>query len=402
METDPRKTTLITASLIFLLLGMYQAATGPVLSELAVQTSTSLAIVGGIFTFLFLGSFVGQILVGPIIDRIGQKAVIIISLLIMSVGILGFCSVRQVSLMFMMVFLTGLGQGGLDIGGNLAVSEAYPQNNTSFLNLLHFFFGFGAFIGPAFISLAIRLMGFGLGVHRVISVVFMLMAVAVVFTMEKQKPKPIEEIKTSSEYSRGNSIYVIPVLWIMGGVMLIFIGIEYGLGSWVTRYMEKAVAYPIQNGALVNSAYWGALACGRLVIAWLSNRISRLRLLTIAVGSSLMGGVGLVLFFGQVIPTIISIVWISFSYGTVIPTTVAYAARIFENNKGKALGLLSAMGNIGGLSIPWAAGFILETRSALTYVWFIMLSIGFLLMLILLIVRDSEMRRKKIGPSSVI
>jgi fucose permease len=57
--------------------------------------------------------------------------------------------------MFVLAFIAGLGQGGVDMAANLVVTDAAPKNTTSALNLLHFFFGLGAFIGPALVGVAI-------------------------------------------------------------------------------------------------------------------------------------------------------------------------------------------------------------------------------------------------------
>ncbi len=105
---------------------------------------------GGILTFLFLGSLLAQIIAGPLTDRYGHKNILVISLFILALGIIGFTNAESVTVMFALVFITGMGQGGVDIGTNLVVSDVSPGDNTSALNLLHFFFGVGAFIGPGF------------------------------------------------------------------------------------------------------------------------------------------------------------------------------------------------------------------------------------------------------------
>ena len=63
-HTKPRY-LMIIACCIFLIFGMFNAAIGPVLIELAEQTGSTLAAVGAIFTFLFLGSLVAQLVAGP-------------------------------------------------------------------------------------------------------------------------------------------------------------------------------------------------------------------------------------------------------------------------------------------------------------------------------------------------
>jgi len=106
---------------------MFNAAIGPVLSELANHTGSSLTAVGSVLTFLFLGALTTQLVTGPLTDRYGQKPLLLISLLLVAISLPAFTIARSLPLMLCLVFLTGMGQGGLDLGANLVVSSAYPK-----------------------------------------------------------------------------------------------------------------------------------------------------------------------------------------------------------------------------------------------------------------------------------
>ena len=63
--------------LTFLFFGAFTAAIGPTLGELSQQTGSSVAAIGGVITFLFLGSVVAQLAGGPLNDRLGTKPVLV-------------------------------------------------------------------------------------------------------------------------------------------------------------------------------------------------------------------------------------------------------------------------------------------------------------------------------------
>jgi fucose permease len=390
MKTTSPKVIIALNFCIFFVFGMFIAGVGPVLSELSRQTNSSLSAIGGVLTFLFLGAFIAQIIAGPLTDRFGQKIILTFSLFILSLGIIGFTNVHTLLLMFLFFFITGLGQGGVDIGANLVVADAYPENNTSVLNLLHFFFGLGAFLGPALIGFAIARIGSGLIVHSVEAGVFFILGVTIIVLLRETSVKKVGKDLEQVEKNIGPKFYLSSLLWLFGSLMLIFVGIEYGLGSWITSYMNITTNTAIQYGALITSLYWGALAIGRLAGAAGSRRLTRIQLLTISLCCSLVGGVGLVISQGSIVPTIICIVWISFSYATIIPTTVAFAISAFQYNQGKAVGFLAAMGSIGGLSIPWFAGFLLVNNPNRAYSLFITLCIGLMLVIVFFINRHAE------------
>jgi len=390
-HTKPRYLMIIACG-IFLVFGMFNAAIGPVLGELAEQTSSTLAAVGSIFTFLFLGSLVAQLISGPLTDRFGQRPLLLASLLLVAVSLPGFTTARSLPVMLTLVFFTGMGQGGLDLEANLVVSAAYPKNTTPMLNLLHFFFGLGAFLGPAAVSLAMVATGSGMIIHWIAAGIFLVLAV-IVFTLREEKPQRQQVADPLADAPKeGERIYLSPLLWLICILILFYVGVEYGTGSWSTRFMAVTTQMAVENGALVTSAYWGALTIGRLGGAALSSRVSRTRLLTMAVLGSLVGSIALTMSRGAVVPSIIAIVLMGLSFGTIYPTSVAVMVTAFPADQGKAVGLLTAMGSIGGLSLPWLGGILLENVSPLAFTLF--LNIGIVIMLVLLLTLGQLSKRE--------
>ena len=378
--------------LIFLFFGMFMGGIGPVFNELAEQTSSSLTAVGGIITFLFLGSLLAQIIAGPLTDRYGHKNILVFSLFILGLGIISFTNAESVTVMFALVFITGMGQGGVDIGTNLVVSDVSPGDNTSALNLLHFFFGVGAFIGPALIGFAIARAGSGLVVHWFAAGVLILIAILILFLLKDRSATERDPEENVHKSEKGFRVYLSPLLWLFGLLMLVYVGVEFGLGSWISNYLNITTGAALQYGALVTSAYWGALALGRLAGAAASRKVSRMQLLIIALASSLAGAVGLILTRGMIWPSIVFIAWISFSYGTVYPTTVAYAISIFPDQQGKAVGFLVALGNIGGIFLPWVAGILLVNYANQAYAVYLAILIGLMLLIVTFIPRLIQRR----------
>jgi fucose permease len=373
--------------LIFLCFGMFLGGLGPVFNELAQKTSSTLTVVGGVLTFLFLGSLLAQIIAGPLTDRYGHRNVLVVSLFILGLGIIGFTNAFTIALMFGLAFVTGIGQGGVDIGANLVVSDSAPGDNTAVLNLLHFFFGVGAFIGPALIGFAIASTGSGLIVHWFSAGVLLLLALAIFFLVKDQRVEKAGSTELVGLKNSGFRIYLSPLLWLLGVLMLVYVGVEFGLGSWISNYMQITLGTALEYGALVTSVYWGALAMGRLAGAAASRRLTRMKLLLIAITSSLAGAIGLIFSRWELWPTILCIAWMSFSYGTVYPTTVALGISAFSDQQGKAVGFLVAAGNIGGIILPWLAGILLVNYANMAYSVFLALLIGLALGILVLIGR---------------
>lgn len=384
--TSPR-VVLILSYLTYLLFGAFTAAVGPVLGELAKRTSSSLATIGGVVTLLFVGAIIAQVLAGPITDLFGHKLVLVASMLIMAAGILAFTNSRALPWMLGLALFAGLGQGGVDMGANLVVADAAPGKSTSALNLLHFFFGLGAFIGPALVGLAIALTGSGLIIHWLIAALFILLALAIAALLRDAAHTGKGGAPDEAVQSDGFKIYLSPLLWLMALLLLIYVGVEISLGSWISAYMGLSTGALPQVGAWVTSAYWAALAIGRLAGAAASARLTRMQLLTVALGGSLLGGIGLLMSHGMLIPTILSLAWIAFAFATVYPTTVALGNAAFTRDRGKAISVMIALGSAGAAIFPFFAGGLLEGTSYIDFLWMMVLGLALLLVILFFIDR---------------
>ena len=383
MKIFSPKNQFLFACLIFFMFGVFQASLGPILGDLADRTNSSLSIIGGVLTFLFSGSLVSQLISGPIIDEIGKKYVIAISLFLLGLSILGFSSSHSLTWVFIFFFVAGIGQGGIDVGTNLVVVDSFFDENTRYLNIMHFLFGMGALTGPALVGLANHQSLSGLIVLIYSAAVLLFLGLTSLFLI-KDIPK-----NSSSEEAKNNnrektiSIYRSPILWLIGLVMLLYIGVEYSVGSWISDFTKISISSTFQIGAIITSVYWGSLALGRLAGSLLSRYLSNLIILLLALSSSLLGVLGLMINLNNIIPLCLFVLWIGFSYGTVIPTTVALASSHFQKSKGKAIGILSAMGSVGGLSLPWVAGMMIGGKLLLAYEFFVFSLICIIIILLI-------------------
>src|SRR5205085_987017 len=77
--------------------------------------------------------------------------------------------------------------------------------------------------------------------------------------------------------------------WLLGLLLLIYTGIEIGLGAWLTLYMRTSTAMGAASAALVVSGFWLALTSGRALGVRLGMRMSAAGLLRLCLGGVLLG-----------------------------------------------------------------------------------------------------------------
>jgi fucose permease len=170
----------------------------------------------------------------------------------------------------------------------------------------------------------------------------------------------------------------------MGAVLLIYVGVENGLGGWSTTYTNQTTGLSLEKSALVSSGYWGALTLGRLAAALVGVKIPARRLLLITFILSLAMGLVFAAFTGFLVPTIVSILSIGFFTGAVYPTMMSVIISTFSHAPGKAASVGAAMGSIGGMLIPLAQGYLQEEVSPNASAWYIAGGLALMLATLLL------------------
>ncbi len=360
------KATIILACIVFIALGILTATIGPVLPDLAGNTLSTLEAVGAIFTALFLGAFLAQIGCGTLTDKFGPRPVLITGLVIMSVGMIGVTLSRSLPLLLACGLLAGLGHGAVDISVNLLVARVFQERSVAAVNLVNFFFGVGAVVGPAIASLTINRWNTGIPVIWLgIGVVLASIPFIALFLLS-----PVAA-QNRTVASQEKPFYRSPLLWIAGLILFLYVGAENSMGGWTSTYVQRTTPLEADKAALVVSGFWMALTLGRLVGAYLGTLWTSDRLMQISLAGSGIGGLLLASSTGSLPLTISAVLMTGFFFGPIYPTTFSISASLFREASGKAAGLIVALASLGGMFLPPLQGVILTRLGPNPSVWLI-------------------------------
>ena len=351
-----RRTTLLMAFTIFIAIGWLSAALGPALPDLAERTGRDLATLGGLITMVWGGTLVAQLVSGAVNDRLGQRPILLAGLILVTVGSLAIVFSRQLWIMLLAGGVFGLGFGGLDIGTNLFIAQRFAQRSVPMLNLLHVFFGVGAVVGPALAGLTLKVwdtalpaLGAGIAVALLpLPLVWRLDAVS------RPNP-PAQNPESGAAFS-----YRTPLLWALGAILLLYVGLEAGMGAWTTAYVERTTALAESAAALVTAGYWLALTVGRVAGAAYGGRSTPQTVLAVCLGGMLAGGLLLVIGHGSAVLTVLAVLVLGFWSGPPFPTVVAITTATFPDGPGKATSVAVAMASLGATTLPWLQGVVLD------------------------------------------
>ncbi|HMQ35906.1 MAG TPA: MFS transporter, partial [Chloroflexaceae bacterium] len=116
-----RGATLGLACLVYLAAGVTLASVGPSLTALAANVGQDVAVVGSQFTAFAMGTVLVQFAAAPLSARYGQRAVLVLGLLLMGGGVLGESLSRTLALLLGFALLGGLGFGCVLAAGSVMV-----------------------------------------------------------------------------------------------------------------------------------------------------------------------------------------------------------------------------------------------------------------------------------------
>jgi fucose permease len=341
----------VAAYMALFVVGSYAASFGPVLPFLAEDLDISLDTAGLMLTALFFGSIIASASIAVVLHGRDMRALTALGLVAMVVGVI----LIGVAPSFWVALLGGavLGAGdGLVIAALHILMSITSRDAPSSISRLNLWFAVGAFFGPLWAGGVLQLTEERALMYGGIAV---LAAIALVLTLMARAPSHEVIAPQHDEAPRvlpGN-----PTAWFMGGVLFLYVGAEFGLGSWVSEYAKETTDASVFGAAVLTSGYWGALALGRVASTWYFARGREASvLLLVSVGGAGLSSLALALTTGNIVVSAAAAFGAGLFLGPVWPSIIAIAAR---GSAANATAATVTMGNAGGLAIPWLQGKVL-------------------------------------------
>jgi MFS transporter, FHS family, glucose/mannose:H+ symporter len=333
-----------------LVFGIVLAILGTVfgLPTMRERLQITLAQQGALFLLLYLGIFLASLVVGPLIDHVGNKTNLLVSSLIVALAMVFLADVHSFKAAGGAAILLGLGGGGLNTCTNVLVSDLYAEQRGPMLNLLGIFFGVGALIIPL---IAASIEG-----HFTISQLFYFCAVLGAVCALWYAAISFPPAKANQAFAWGE---VFEVAKYSGMLLLAFIlflesGNEACIAGWTSTYVG-VTGYAPRIATLVLAAYWAALMLSRMLAARVLRGIRKSQLVA-GVAMLSLGGCVVLLFARALLLLFIGTALIGLAYGPIFPTTLAIAGDRYSQRVGTVFGLLFSIALIGGMTLPWAVG----------------------------------------------
>lgn len=336
--------------------GIYATSFGPSLGVLAEDFGVSLDRAGLLITVLFIGSIAASATMAAWLHQRDPRRLAALGMVFVAAGCasLGFAPSWPAALGG--VLLTGVGDGLLVAGVHMVVARA-STNVARGINRLNLYFAIGAICGPLWAG---SIFSLDQGARPLVfaGVAVLVLPVAALLALTPSPPPPAGDEPAPQPIPAG------VIAWFMGGVLFLYTGAEFGLGSWVASYAEHEFDAGIFTGAVVTSGYWGALMIGRVIsgrlfaAGWAPRTVL---IASIAAGMLTSAGVA------AANETFAAAVACAFATGLCFgPIWPAAISIVSERSGGGAPAAMVTIGNAGGVFFPWAQGRLIVESGATT------------------------------------
>ncbi len=357
---------------IYVTIGFLGAVLGPALGDLAEQVGSTEGAIGILLTANFLGAWIAQISVGPLMDRFGPRPLLLAGLVLATMGVFAILFSPGLGAILAAGVVFGMGCGALDTGSNVLVAQLYTDHNVSVLNSLHLFFGVGSVLAPAIAAQALDWSNSALPAIWIGAFMLIVLWPGIV-RLPRRLPRPDAGADRPDAAMQRKFSYRSLFLWGLGVVLMLYVSSEMGLSAWMTQYVDDSTSLSKAAGARIASIYWLALTIGRLAgIRW-GRRYSGDVVMLISLVGSAVGAVVLAIGSGIAALTVVGAVVIGFFFGPAYPTVIALAVAAHRAGPGKAVSLVASLASLGGMIGPALQGVLLNDVSPLSSVVFVLI-----------------------------
>jgi FHS family glucose/mannose:H+ symporter-like MFS transporter len=330
----------------FLLIGALAAAYGPLLGQFTRRFDVSLPTAGVVLSASFGGALLGVAVMMALIERFSGRLVMAGALAVLALGCAAVAVALSWPALLAAVLVVGAGAGALDFGLNqlLAHSAVAGGSSSARLNVVHAQYGIGAVLGPLLVAAT----GDG-----ALPVVFGGGAAVAVVLMLGLRGLSGRLHAPAAGGGRYRTLGLSPLVAAFVAAYVLYLGVESGVGGWMPTHLQR-VGYGAAASAALTSAFWCALAVGRLLAAPLTRHVRD----SVVVLTAAAAAVPALLLAVAVPAAPAAYVLTGLAIAPIFPTGVAWLARLDPGNPRNTSWLLVGS-MLGGALFPPAVGAVI-------------------------------------------
>ena len=271
--------------LTFFVMSLLTNILGAIVPDIITAFHVNLAAAGVLAFAFFIAYGVTSIPAGFLVQRFGEKPVMIAAFLASLIGSFAFAMAPHYVIAIASLFVIGAGMATLQVAINPLLRVAGGEEHFAFNSVVaQLVFGSASFLSPLLYSFLVLHLNNSNGtygilalLHRITPVqlpwlsLYWIFAVAATMMIAVVAAFPFPKVVYTSE-ERPGTIEVYrelasrPIVWLYFIAIFAYVGSEQGTADWISRFLAQYHGFdPHTSGAEAVSWFWGLLTIGCIV-----------------------------------------------------------------------------------------------------------------------------------------
>lgn len=305
---------------------------------------------------VFLWFAVFSVPTGLLMNKIGRKKTVLLSIVITFVGLLIPLIEYRFSMVLLAFALLGIGNTIIQVSLNpLLTNIINSERLTSSLTFGQFIKAIASFFGPIIAGIASSALGNWKMMFPFFAAITLISGLWLLFTPIKVEKKIVE----TTSFSQCLSLLKDPIILSFFVAIFIMVGIDVGLNTTLPRFVIERAGLELEKAGLATSLYFAARTVGSLVGAIVLVKFSGKKFY---VGSMIVGvfAMTLMLFVTNIWGISLLIFCMGFTIANVFSIIFSAALKRLPEKANELSGLL-IMGVAGGAIVPPIMGLVSDS-----------------------------------------
>jgi fucose permease len=329
-----------------------------ILGAISVELMESLGIDEGQFGTLAMGLFltscIVQLIIGPLVDKLGYKPIAILGFVVTSASMFLLAYASSFGLALLACILLGVGAMSLNTVGNTLIPIVLfegkdPARASNFGNA---FFGLGYVLTP--FLFVFFLTNLNLSYSTSLSIIGVLVLVFLIFALAASYP----QVPTGYKFSMAIKLLGKGAVLIAALALFCYMSLEISMGTWIRKLMEQLFEgsgnlRPAYYAGLILSAFGVAMMVGRFLTSTVKNLTAIGNKIIPVMALVSLGAIILMILANSPALAIIAILLAGLAFAPIFPTIVGVTFAKFEPRLyGSIFGIIFAVGLLGATFVP--------------------------------------------------
>ena len=340
---------MVTANACMFVFGVVLLLMGSLLPSLEVDYVQA----GSLGSFPLAGILVATILVGPVLDTVGAKAVLAAALAMVAgaVGLMPLLHTYAALAVAALVY--GFGGGVLNTATNALVADLSASGRGAALNVLGFSFSLGALASPLLMSTV----GGRFGTASVLHILAIGTGLILVPVLLFAFPAPTYAGTRLAELLR---VLSHPLVWLFGALLFFESGSENSMFVWAGKIVAGVFHSTPERANLALAGLHAAIGAGRLGAAFLLRVVGSRRTMLLSAAITVTGAM-LAFNSREFSVAVLGVSVIGLGLASIYPTALGVAGDRFPRQTGTVFGAIMAVSLVGGTAGPSICGTLAAT-----------------------------------------